>query len=64
MASDIDTIDAMARLLRCKHVDLGDERAVMRALIAARFKAGEIVWFYDHVIAAARAQTAEHGAPQ
>jgi hypothetical protein len=62
MSRDADTVDAMARLLRCKAIDLNDERAVMRALLAARFSSGEVVMLCDLAIAAARNQTAEHGA--
>lgn len=62
--NDADKIGTMARLLRCLRVDLGDERAVLRALSAARYTATEIVCLSDAAIEAARIQTAEHGEPQ
>lgn len=49
----------MARYIACCPIDLGDEREVIRALISARYRAGDIVAYLDTAIDEARAIRAE-----
>jgi hypothetical protein len=62
--SRTETVELMARVLRCREVDLGDEREVLRVLQAARFPAVDIVMLSDKATDEARRQSAEFGAPQ
>lgn len=63
--SDNETIDLMARVLRCREADLGDERSVFRVLLAeGRFQSGEVLALYERAIERARSQAAENGSPQ
>lgn len=50
-----DTIATMAVLLRTLGTDLDNEREVMRALIGARYRSGDVMLFMDRAIARARA---------
>lgn len=61
--SDAQIIKDMAHLLVCKKADLGDERAVFRALQVA-YRAPEIMALSDAAIELARKLIAESGEPQ
>lgn len=71
MINDAAAIKAMANKLVTERIDLGDERAVMRALTvpladASRFKhtARDVMSLYDSAIEAARVIVAEGAQPQ
>lgn len=49
-------IDEMASALVVRATDLGDERQVLRALVAEGYSEGDIVGLSDQVIATARAK--------
>jgi glutamine synthetase adenylyltransferase len=51
---DQTVIQEMASVLRSQAVDLRDERAVMRALVAARFRSGDVAALSDAAAAAAK----------
>lgn len=63
--NDDETIDLMARVLRCREADLGEERDVIRKLNAVgKFNAREVLTFYERAIERAHAQNIEHGSFQ
>lgn len=60
--SDDETIDLMARLLRCKKTDLGNEADVLRTLNSdSRFLAGEVMTLHERAIERAHLQNIEFG---
>lgn len=66
--SDADLVKAMANKLIIHRVDLGDERAVLRALNgalsaagASKATSGDIMALYERAIEGARMQTVELG---
>lgn len=69
MKTDQELIASMANKLVIERVDLGDERAVLRALNgplcgAGAATSGQVMALYDRAIEAARVQMAECGQPQ
>lgn len=56
MKRDAILISEMARVLRCKSVDLGDERAVVVALTSSRYGQGDVYACMDAAIEEARKQ--------
>jgi hypothetical protein len=63
-AAEADMVGMMARVLRALHIDLDDERAVLRALNSANYRAGDVVLLHADAITEARKQNAEFGEPQ
>lgn len=68
--TDADLIREMAELLVSREVDLGDERAVLRALngplaasTASKFTAGDVMALYDRAVVLATALRIEAGVP-